>query len=448
MKVHFVGVAGTGMSALAQIRAFAGDVVTGSDRSNDRGSQVETRARLEKAGIVFYPQDGSGLSPETGRVVVSSAIEEDNGDLARARELGLPIVHRADELAELAAARRTIAVAGTSGKSTVTAMIFHILESAGLAPSLAAGANLALLRKKGLLGNAWRGDSDLLVMEADESDGTITRYKPWLGVLLNVTKDHKELPELHKLFAAFQKATRRLLVYADGAGVEGYLSGAATFGFTSGKLRARDLELTPDCCRFSLEGEAFSIPLPGRHNAENALAAAVVCAEAGVTFARSARALERYEGISRRFEILGKAGGVEVVDDFAHNPEKLRAAFSTARLRSSRILAVFQLHGFAPARLMKAEFLQALREGLTPEDRLWLPEIYYAGGTAAKDVSAADYARVLEEGGLWAKGVSAREMIPDEIAAQARPGDLVLVMGARDPSLSELARAILARLSK
>lgn len=448
MKVHFVGVAGTGMSALAQIRAFAGDRVTGSDRSNDRGAQVETRARLEKAGIVFYPQDGSGLSPGTGRVVASSAIEEDNGDLARARELGLPIIHRADELAELAAARRTIAVAGTSGKSTVTAMIFHILESAGLSPSLAAGANLASLRRKGLLGNAWRGDSDLLVMEADESDGTITRYKPWLGVLLNVTKDHKELPELHKLFAAFQKAARSLLVYADGAGVEGYLSGASTFGFNSGKLRARDLELTPDSCRFSLEGEAFSIPLPGRHNAENALAAAVVCAEAGVAFPRSARALERYEGISRRFEIVGKAGGVEVVDDFAHNPEKLRAAFSTARLRSSRILAVFQLHGFAPARLMKAEFLQAFQEGLTPEDRLWLPEIYYAGGTAAKDVSAADYARALEERGLWAKGIRVREMIPEEIAAQARPGDLVLVMGARDPSLSELARAILARLSK
>lgn len=447
MKVHFVGAGGTGMSALAQMRAFSGDEVTGSDRLNDRGGLGEARARLEKAGIVFHPQDGSGLSRETGRVVVSTAVEMDNPDLLRAKELGLPVVHRAQELSELAASRRTIAVAGTSGKSTVTAMIFHILESTGFSSSLAAGANLASLRRRGLLGNAWKGGSDLLVMEADESDGTINRYRPWLGVLLNVTKDHKELPELHKLFAEFQSASRNLLVFADGAGVESYLSGAVTFGFSAGGLRARNLDLFKDFSRFSLEGESFRVPLPGRHNAENALAAAAACAEAGVTLAQSASALKNYEGISRRFERLGSARGVEVIDDFAHNPEKIRATLAAARLGCKRILAVFQLHGFAPARLMKTEFLQAFGELLTSEDRLWLPDIYYAGGTAAKDISAQDYALALEEKGLWARRVASRETIPDEVAAQARPGDMVLVMGARDPSLSELARAVLARLS-
>lgn len=446
MRAHFVGVGGTGMSALAQLRAFSGDVVTGSDRLNDAQALGETRLRLEKAGIAFHAQDGSALGPQVERVVASTAIEEDNADLRRARELKLPLIHRADELAELARRHRTVAISGTSGKSTVTAMVFHVLERAGLSPSLAAGANLLSLRRQGLLGNAWRGRSDLLVIEADESDGTLTRYRPWLGVLLNVSKDHKDLPELHALFGRFKAQSRELLVNADGSGVAAYLPGAASFGFSSGELRGQGLELLPDSCRFSVNGVGFSVPAPGRHSAENALAAAAACASIGVGLEKSAEALAGFEGVGRRFERVGEARGVAVIDDFAHNPEKVRAALAAARLKSRRVLAVFQLHGFAPARFMKAEFFEAFAQALTPEDRLWLPPIYYAGGTAAKDISAADYAQALSARGLRIRHLTEREAIAAEIAAEARPGDLVLVMGARDPSLSDFARLILARL--
>lgn len=445
-RVHFTGVAGSGMSALAQLRALSGDIVTGSDRLADRDLLGPLRPRLEAAGISFFRQDGSGLEAGADRLVVSTAIEKDNPDLLRARELGLPVVHRADELCALAAGRRCLAVAGTSGKSTVTAMAFHILETAGLSPGLACGAELPSLRRRGLAGNAWLGSSDLLVIEADESDGTLTRYEPEVGVLLNLSKDHKELAELAALFGVFRDRSRRLVVNADAPGLSELVHGALTFGFSSGKLRGRGLELDASGCRFTLEGISFDLPVPGRHNAENALAAASSCRELGVVFHDAARALSSYEGIGRRFELLGQARGVEVIDDYAHNPEKVRAAIAAARLRGKRLLAVFQLHGFAPARFLKDEFLEAFTQALGSEDLLWLPDIYYAGGTAAKDVSAADYAGELAACGKKVRHVPMREEIVAEIAAQARAGDIVLVMGARDPSLGDFAASILRSL--
>lgn len=445
MKIHFVGVAGTGMSALAQLRAQGGDTVTGSDRLADRSALGETQKRLEAAGVLVFPQDGSGVDAMTGRVVVSTAIEADNADILRAKSLGLPIVHRADELAAIAASRRCVAVAGTSGKSTVTAMIFQLLETAGLSPSLACGANLPGLRRRGLLGNAWWGKSELLVIEADESDGTLTRYQPWLGLLLNISKDHKELSELTGLFRIFQERSKSFLVNAD-AGLSEFMKGALTFGFNAGAVRGEALELDADSCRFAVEGVAMQVSAPGRHNAENALAAVAAGKHLGLTLTQIAQGLAAFEGVGRRFESVGTARGVEVVDDFAHNPEKVRAVIAAARLRSRRILAIFQLHGFAPARFLKAEFLDAFSQSLGPEDALWLPDIYYVGGTAAKDISAADYARELCARGLRARHVPRRDLIVEQVSAEARPGDLVLVMGARDASLSDLASQLLRGL--
>lgn len=446
MKAHFVGVGGNGMSALAQLRSFSGEAVSGSDRLEDGPGLGDAAKRLEKAGVLLVPQDGSAVHAGLSRVVASTAIEADNPDLARARALKLPIVHRADELAEQASKRETIAVAGTSGKSTVTAMIFHILYGVGLDPSLACGANLIWLRKNGLIGNALLGRSKLFVMEADESDGTLTRYSPKLGVLLNLSKDHKEVAELRAMFQTFKEKSRGLVVSADDPALADYLPAAATFGFTAGEFRGSNLELSPRETRFHVGNAAFSIPLPGRHNAENALAAAAACARLGVPPEKSARALASYEGLSRRFERLGERRGVLVVDDFAHNPEKVKAAIAAARLGHKRVLAVFQLHGFAPARFLKDEFLAAFAQALTAEDRLWLPDIYYAGGTAAKDISAKDYANALSARGLRASHAPNRAKIPASIAAEAKTGDIVLVMGARDPSLSDFARTILPAL--
>ncbi|MDE2040418.1 MAG: UDP-N-acetylmuramate--alanine ligase [Elusimicrobia bacterium] len=447
-KLHFVGVAGNGMSALAQLRAWEGCTVSGSDRLADRGSLGQAGQRLSAAGVSILPQDGSGVSSATARVVVSSAIEEGNPDLLRAAALGVPLVHRADELASFASARKTVAVAGTSGKSTVTAMLFHILSRAKREPSVAAGAALTSLRREGLLGNAWLGKSELLVLEADESDGSIGRYHPFIGLLLNLSKDHKELGELMALFSGFKAASESFIVSADAPGLDELRPGAMTYGFRAGELRGRALSLGTEGSRFEVEGVEFRLPLVGAHNADNALAAVAAATRLGVGLAQAAEALAGFRGVHRRFERVGQAGGVEVVDDFAHNPEKVRAALAAAHLRARRVLAVFQLHGFAPARFLKKEFIAAFLQALGPEDVLWLPDIYYAGGTAAKDVSARDYAEALLAAGKNARHAPERSALPLEIAASAKAGDLVLIMGARDPSLPELAAEVLAALRR
>jgi UDP-N-acetylmuramate--alanine ligase len=427
-KVHFIGAAGFGVSALAQFHVMGGGNATGSDRTFDAGGAAELRTKLETLGIEIFPQDGSALDGTHAYAVASTAIEKDNKDLDRVRALGLRLVHRADELEGHVAAHRTIAVAGTSGKSTVVAMIFEILESAGLSPSVITGGALTSLERRGFVGNAFRGKSDLLVVESDESDGTLVRYRPWLGVYLNISKDHQELADLERMFAEFRRNSTEWL--------------------DAGALRAQSVEAGPAGSRFSVDGQSFSLPAPGLHNVENALAAIAACRKCGVTLSDCARALAGYQGVSRRFESVGATRGIEVIDDFAHNPVKVAAALAAAHLRARRVLAVFQLHGFAPARFMKAEFLDAFAASLAADDILWLPEIFYAGGTAAKDISAADYARELKARGKDVRFFADRAAIPADAAREARPGDLVLLMGARDPSLPRFARDLLAALGR
>lgn len=441
------------MSALAQFHAMGGGETTGSDRYLDRGESAQARAALAALGVRLYPQDGTGVSKETSEVAVSSAIEDSNPDLAKAKALGTPILHRSDLLARHVHAMRTLAVSGTSGKSTVTAMVFEILERSGRSPSVITGGDLLSLKDRGLLGNAWRGKSDLLVVEADESDGSLVRYRPWLGVLLNLGKDHKELSELREIFKTFRSQCSRFAVNGDAANMSEFrdVQGArpaATFGFSpSCALRGEGLLLAPGSVRFSVRGVPFALPLDGRHNAENALAAAAASLEAGVSLKDSAAALSAYRGVSRRFEFVGESRGVKVIDDYAHNPDKVRAALAAARLRAARVLAVYQPHGYGPTRFLKDDLIAAFSEALRAEDRLWLAEIYYAGGTAVKDISSRDIAGPIAAAGKKAAFLPDRAAIAAEIAKEARPGDLVLVMGARDPGLGAYARSLLQALA-
>ncbi len=237
------------------------------------------------------------------------------------------------------------------------------------------------------------------------------------------------------------------LVNADDPALAG-VAADATFGLSTGDLRAEGLQLSAGGSSFSVGGVAFTLPVPGRHNAENALAAIAACVNEGVSLEDCARALVSFQGVARRFQSLGIERGIEVVDDFAHNPAKIAATLTAARLRAPRILAVYQPHGFAPTRHLKNELIAAFAEGLRPGDRLWLPDIYYVGGTASKDISSRDVVDPLAAKGLNAFHVAERAAIVPLIAAEARAGDLVIVMGARDPSLSDFARDILTALKK
>lgn len=444
-RFHFAGLGGSGMSALAQFQVMAGGRASGSDRAFDRGERNDLLRRLRRLGIAIHPQDGSGVRGDCAALVLSTAVESEVPDFATARELGVPMLHRSELLAHFVATYRTAAIAGTSGKSTVVGMTFAILRGAGSKPSLITGGDLVELQRMDLIGNAFSDPgSELLVIEADESDGSLVHYQPAVGAVLNLHKDHKETSEVAVLFERFRRQSVEGFVAGEDENLENLARGASEiFGFgPKATVRGEAVELGPLGSHFSVAGVPFSLPTPGRHNVANALAAIAVSRTLGVELGAMVEPLASFAGVARRFQSLGVARGIEVIDDFAHNPAKLTAAITTARSRARRVLAVFQPHGFGPTRFLRQDLVEAFTEALGPEDRLWMLEVFYAGGTARRDFSAAEIVDELQGRGVKARFTD-REALASEIVAEAREGDLVLVMGARDPSLTELGSRVL-----
>jgi UDP-N-acetylmuramate-alanine ligase len=448
-RLHFAGVAGSGMSALAQFVAMKGGRASGSDRSFDRGQRPEARALLEGLGVVMYAQDGSGVEGDCAALVISTAVEEEVPDLAAARRLGVPVLHRSELLAHLVARYRTVAVTGTSGKSTTVALLFELLRGAGRDPSVITGGELVALQREGRWGNAWAGGSELLVIEADESDGSVVRYHPAVGVLLNLQRDHQETDAVAALFRPFRAQVHEAAIVGEAANLREFAVGATVFGFGQGAdIRAEAMELGAESSAFRVGDTDFRLPVPGRHNVENALAAIAACSALDVPLAALVEPLAAFQGVARRFQVLGTRAGVTVVDDFGHNPAKVVASIRAAHLRvqanGGRVLAVFQPHGFGPLKFLRADFVDAFAAELAPRDCLWFLDVFYAGGTAARDITSADVIGDLAARGVAAESAPSREWLVARLAAEAKEGDLILVMGARDPSLTDLARAILA----
>jgi UDP-N-acetylmuramate--alanine ligase len=221
------------------------------------------------------------------------------------------------------------------------------------------------------------------------------------------------------------------------------------FGFGSrSRVRPTDVRLEPDSSRFRVNGVEFRLPVPGRHNVENALAAIAVGRVLEVPLAKMVAPLAHFAGVGRRFQTVGTARGVEVVDDFAHNPAKIAAALATAQRRAKRVLAVYQPHGYGPTRFLRPDFVNAFATCLRPVDRAFWLEVFYAGGTAARDFSSAEIVAEIAARGATAEFAASREALIGRLAELARPGDLVLVLAARDPSLTEFARGVVTALEK
>ncbi len=439
-SVHFTGIFGSGMSALAQYLRFQGITVSGSDRLYAGEDTASIRRALEGLGCAIVNQDGSGVGEETDVVCISTAIEETNPDIAAAAARGLPLVHRSDLLASLIGLKRTIAVAGTSGKSTVTAMIFEFLTACGRSPSLISGAALLRLERQGMIGNAFSGGSDLLVVEADESDGTLVKYGPEVAVVLNISKDHKDMDEIKGFFETLMSNAQWTASNSDDP-ILAVLPATVGFGRNSAASWRPDREqLLRTSVKLFREGIEYHLPLPGKHNLENLAAALCVCEHFGCEGPALADAVRRFEGVARRFAITETAQHVYVVDDFAHNPAKIAAAVAAGRGLSSRIIAVYQPHGFGPTRFLKDDYIATFRSVFRQGDSLYLLPIYYAGGTAQKNISSEDIINGLGPVPFDARAVADRHELLTRLRLDARPGDCVLVMGARDPSLSALVR--------
>jgi len=437
LRYHFSGLAGAGMNPLAQLMRARGHAVQGSDRSFDQGKGAELAARLAGLGIVVTPQDGSAVTADLDRFVYSTAVEAETPEFCAARALGLELVPRPALLAEVVnAGRPGVAIAGTSGKSTVTGMLAWITREARLPATALGGAALA---GEGVSGCFFPGPAEGPVLaEACESDGTLTGYHPGIGLIHNISRDHGEVDALRPQFEAFARHASRLLVSADSADAAavGRAVQAASAGpdRAVGALHARSGTLTLD------------VPQPGRHNLDNAAAAALIALELGIPPRAIEASIARFPGVARRFEVIGvTGGGIRVVDDYAHNGEKLRAAITAAQLGAPRLVAVFQPHGFGPARFLRPELEALLPRLLRAQDRFCYAEIFYAGGTVAKDVSsrllAADLPAALRCG-----YAADHEAVIEWVQSETRAGDTVLIMGARDPELPALARKVFSAL--
>lgn len=444
MKIHFVGIGGIGMSALAQLHALAGDEVTGSDRLINKGfTKLPVWESLLKLGVKIYPQNGSGIDKKTELIVLTSAIEPDNLEVQIAKHLGIPVMHRSELLAKEVKDHWTVAVSGTSGKSSTTALLFEILRGAGKEPSLITGGLLRSLQDEGLFGNVCQGKSNILVIEADESDGTLVNYHPKIGLMLNLAKDHKEIDVLKGYFQKFSINCDKFILNCEEENLKEISGPAKTFGLHSGDVSAQNIKMDGFGSSFTIDGVPFRINLPGEHYIKNVLAAVCAAKEMGVSLQAAAAAVENFKGVWRRFNTVGTSEGVEIIDDFAHNPHKVAATLKAAKLRGKRVLAFFQPHAFASVQLLSKEFIDCFVQNIGPQDFLWLGEIYYAGGTVPEGVSSKIIYDGVKARGGNIKFIPCRNETAQDIAAAAKEGDVILVLGARDPTLTDYAKQIL-----
>jgi len=445
----FIGVAGAGMSAIAQYLSGIGKKISGSDRYFADGKNTETREKLKREYIKTFPQDGSGFNDSIEAVVVSTAVEESNVEYALAVKKALPIIHRADMLAAITKTKKTIAISGTSGKSTTVAMLYNIMKYAGYQPSLISGAGLTSLIKKGKIGNSVAGNGAYLIIEADESDGTLTKYHPDTGLILNIEKDHKELSELDQIFKKFKQNIKNTLIVNQSQirSREFSVNKELDFGYeTECGINAKHFKQNGYQLSFKINDIGFEVPAIGAHNMENALAAVAVAYLKGISLKKSSEALKNYEGIYRRMQIIGEKDEITLIDDYAHNPVKIAAAIKACQPLAKRVIAWFQPHGFGPTKFLKNEFINEVSNVLRKNDQIWMSEIYYAGGTVTKDISANDLITGIKQKGKHAFFVENREDFPLKIKKTLIKGDIILLMGARDPSLEHFADFVFEKI--
>lgn len=435
------------MSPLAQVMRKQGFRVAGSDRRHDRGQSTALFQTLQRQGIDLFPQQGASMPTDCDVLITSTAIEGTSSEVAKARKNGIPVLHRADLLAELFNPVHGIGIAGTSGKSTVTGMVAAILDAAGENPTVINGGFIKNYASPDAPGNARCGAPDLFVAEIDESDGSIAKFTPSCGVVTNISKDHKEIDELMELFSAFAAHTSGSLALNGDCPHCRKLPASSPVSFGLGghnHVRADAVRAEGFGSSFAVDGIRYAIGLPGIHNVYNALAALAVADIRGIDTAARRKGLSAFQGVKRRLDRVGTRAGVTVIDDFAHNPDKINASVGTLKAIGVRLCIIFQPHGFGPTRFMLNELAEAFSCALASTDMLIMLDIYDAGGTAVRTIKATDLLDAVA--GPEKKYAASRDEAMREATRCVRPGDIIAVMGARDDTLSEFAARILSSL--
>ena len=389
------------MSALAEALVSLGHAVSGADRlvgTVDRRFWPPSLARMEALGVKVFSDDGSGIDGSVDRIIVSTAIEDGNPGLARAKEFGIPVVHRAAALADALSPFKLVAVAGTCGKSTVTAMLAHVLKACGMDPFAVNGAAVV-----GWNGSVLAGKGRYAVAEVDESDKSLTAFRPYAAIITNSSSDHYSKEEMDDVFDDFAKDVKGPVI--DGR--------AGRFGADSS--------------------------LPGAHNRQNAGLALAMAVALGADEEKARKALLEFPGVERRMQFVGKCGDAEVYDDYAHNPEKLHAMLTTLQERHAKGVAVlWRPHGYGPLRKMMDALASMFGLALRPQDRLFVLPVYDAGGTADRSVNSDALAAKIR----GCEFVETPDGAARLLTAQAPAFGAIVTAGARDPALPVTARRL------
>ncbi len=437
-KIHFVGIGGIGMSGIAEVLLNSGYVVSGSDLQ-----ESETTKRLRALGArIFVGHQEENLAAEPSVVVISTAVKYSNPEVLEARRRHIPVIPRAEMLAELMRMKHGISVAGSHGKTTTTSMIAAVLSAAGLDPTMVIGGRVHMLGT-----NARKGQGEILVAEADESDGSFLLLSPIVAVVTNIDKEHMDFYQsMERLDESFLTFINKIPFYGlavlclDDPRVLGLLPKVrkrfTTYGLSSeADFSAHDINTTAAGveCTVSHRGKTLGklrLHLPGRHSATNALAAVAVAHELEIPFKQAAEALGAFTGIHRRFETKGEPRGILVIDDYGHHPTEIRATIGAIRDSWSRPLTViFQPHRFTRTRDLFDEFLTAF-EGA---DRLILTEIYAAGeDPIAGATGEVLYQAIKRKGHLDVEFMPDKDAIVGQLAGVLKSGDVVLTLGAGD----------------
>ncbi|MEV7466891.1 UDP-N-acetylmuramate--L-alanine ligase [Streptomyces kronopolitis] len=453
-RPHFIGIGGAGMSGIAKILAQRGARVAGSDAKDSATAQA-----LRALGVTVHLGHAAGhLAEDATSVVVSSAIRPDNPELAAAHERGIPVVHRSDALASLMDGLRPVAVAGTHGKTTTTSMLAVSLGALGLTPSYAIGGDLDAPGS-----NAEHGAGEIFVAEADESDRSFHKYAPEVAIVLNVELDHHanyaSMDEIYESFETFVGRIRpggTLVISADHPGARELTAKIAgrhdievvTYGESADAdvriLKVNPRGLTSDVTVTLSSGKilTFTVSVPGRHYAHNAVAALAAGIALGIPPHNLASALGKYTGVKRRLQLKGEAAGIQVIDSYAHHPSEMSADLDAIRgaADGARVLVVFQPHLFSRTQELGTEMGRALALA----DASVVLDIYPAREDPIPGVTSALIIDAARAAGADVTAESDQAAVPDVVAGMAKPGDLVLTMGAGD--VTDLGPAILSRL--
>lgn len=454
----FCGIGGSGMLPLAMIVKARGAHVEGSDRALDQGRTSAKFDYLKSLGIALHAQDGSGVARPSQTLVASAAVEDTVPDIVAAKEAGAARLSRAELLAQLFnESACPIGVAGTSGKSTTTGMIGWVLHHAGKSPTVMNGAVMKnFVAPDALFASALVGDGEAFVSEVDESDGSIAMFRPKVAILNNIALDHKSMEELRALFGGFIGHAETAVLNLDNDETARFAAdrdgGKITYSLQdkNAELVAENIRPQPFGVSFDVKSDDetahVALKMPGRHNVSNALAAVAAASACGVTLEQAAKALAEFEGVKRRLEFVGEANSVTVIDDFGHNPDKITASLKTLHEFPGRLLVMFQPHGFGPLRLMKNEFIETFASNLSSDDVLIMPEPVYFGGTVDRSVSSKDIAAGVAAAGRKAEALATRDECGGRLLKLAKPGDRIVVMGARDDTLSIFAMDLLKEI--